>query len=69
MIFPDAYPILSRDATKWFIVTEIVFTFSFVALTYGLVNSHGVVGANMAYTVYYLIYFLVVFKAVRRFAK
>ncbi|MEG2567805.1 MAG: O-antigen translocase, partial [Acinetobacter sp.] len=32
-----AYPMLSRGATKWFIVTEIIFTASFVALTYGLV--------------------------------
>ncbi|MCU8069535.1 O-antigen translocase [Shewanella sp. SM32] len=64
-----AYPMLSRGATKWFIVTEIVFTFSFVALTYGLVNIHGVVGANMAYAINYMVYFLVVFKGVRRFAK
>ncbi|MGI1944521.1 O-antigen translocase [Shewanella glacialipiscicola] len=64
-----AYPMLSRGATKWFIVTEIVFTFSFVVLTYGLVNIHGVVGANMAYAINYLIYFLVVFQAVKRFAK
>ncbi|MGL5039091.1 MAG: O-antigen translocase [Aeromonas sp.] len=64
-----AYPMLSRGATKWFIVTEIVFAFTFVALTYGLVNIHGVVGANMAYAINYMVYFLVVFKAVRRFAK
>ncbi|WP_339009883.1 O-antigen translocase [Aeromonas popoffii] len=64
-----AYPMLSRGATKWFMSTEIVFTMSFVALTYALVQQNGVVGANIAYTINYIIYFIVVFFAVKRFAK
>lgn len=60
---------LSRGATKWFIVTEIVFTFSFVALTYGLVQIHGVMGANMGYAINYTLYLFFVLFAVKRFAK
>lgn len=64
-----AYPMLSRGATKWFIGTEIVFTMSFVALTYFFVLHHGVVGANMAYAINYFIYFLVVFFNIKRVAR
>lgn len=64
-----AYPMLSRGAIKWFINTEIVFAMSFVTLTYFLVQNHGVVGANMAYVINYIIYFIVVFFSVKRFAE
>ena len=64
-----AYPMLSRGAIKWFISTEIVFAMSFIALTYALVQQNGVVGANMAYVINYIIYFIVVFFFVKRFAK
>lgn len=62
-----AYPMLSRGATKCFIGKEIVFTISFIVLTYGLVKIHGVVGVNMAYAITYIVYFMVVFKGVKRF--
>ncbi|MEI4996597.1 O-antigen translocase [Aeromonas caviae] len=64
-----AYPMLSRGAVKWFISTEIVFAMSFVTLTYFLVQHHGIMGANMAYVINYMIYFIMVFFAVKRFAK
>lgn len=64
-----AYPMLSRGATKWFVCTEVVFTLSFVALTYWLVRQHGVVGANIAYTINYIIYLVVVCFTVKRFTK
>lgn len=64
-----AYPMLSRGAIKWFMSTEIAFTMSFVVLTYGLVQTNGTVGANLAYAINYGIYFFVVFFAVKRFAK
>ncbi|PTT49100.1 O-antigen translocase [Aeromonas sp. HMWF014] len=64
-----AYPMLSRGATKWFIGTEIVFTMSFVALTYFFVLHYGVVGANMAYAINYFIYFFVVFFNIKRVAR
>lgn len=64
-----AYPMLSRGATKWYMGTEIVFSISFIALTYWLVNIHGVVGANIAYAINYLLYLIVVYFNVKRIAK
>ncbi|MBL0614743.1 O-antigen translocase [Aeromonas veronii] len=64
-----AYPMLSRGATRWFMTTEIVFTMSFVILTYFLVPQHGVMGANIAYAINYFVYFIVMFFCVRRYAK
>lgn len=64
-----AYPMLSRGATKWFICTEIIFSITFVILTYELVKIHGVMGANMAYVINYTVYLFLVFFTVKRFAK
>ncbi|ATP10360.1 O-antigen translocase [Aeromonas salmonicida] len=64
-----AYPMLSRGATRWFIGTEIVFSLSFVALAYILINTIGLKGANVAYLVNYSIYFLSIFLNVRTFAR
>ncbi|MVG13278.1 O-antigen translocase [Aeromonas jandaei] len=63
-----AYPMLSSGATKWFMSTEICFSFSFVALTYLFVSIMGLKGASVAYAVNYLVYFLVVFLNVKRFS-
>jgi O-antigen/teichoic acid export membrane protein len=64
-----AYPMLSRGATKWFISTEIIFSLSFVLLSYLFVEKYGVSGANIAYLVNYSIYFIFVFFNVKRFSK
>jgi len=63
-----AYPMLSRGATKWFIGTEIIFSFSFVGLTYMFVSYAGVKGVTVAYLLNYLIYFSVTFLNVKRFS-
>lgn len=64
-----AYPMLSRGATKWFVGTEIIFSLSFVALTYLFVSNMGLKGATVAYLVNYSIYFLTIYLNVKRFAK
>ncbi|HGY1052282.1 TPA: O-antigen translocase [Aeromonas salmonicida subsp. pectinolytica] len=64
-----AYPMISRGATRWFMTTEIVFTMSFVILTFFLVPQYGVMGANIAYTINYLFYFILMFFGVHRYAK
>ncbi|MCU8044148.1 O-antigen translocase [Shewanella sp. SM68] len=64
-----AYPMLSRGATKWFVCTEIIFSLSFVALTYLFVMNIGLEGAIVAYFVNYSIYFLIVILNVKRFAR
>lgn len=64
-----AYPMLSRGATKWFMGTEILFSLSFVALTYLFVSNMGLKGAPIAYLVNYSVYFLGVFLNVKRFSR
>jgi len=64
-----AYPMISRKATKWFISTEIVFSLTWVLLTYLFVISYGIHGANYAYLINYTLYFLFVFINVGRFSK
>lgn len=63
-----AYPMLSRGATKWFIGTEILFSLSFVALTYLFVANMGLKGATVAYLVNYFVYFFVVSKNIKKIA-
>ncbi|MGB5117235.1 MAG: O-antigen translocase, partial [Providencia rettgeri] len=64
-----AYPMLSRGATKWFMGTEILFSLTFVALTYLFVANMGLKGATVAYLVNYLVYFLSIYLNVKRFAR
>ena len=64
-----AYPMLSRGATKWFMGTEILFSLTFVALTYLFVANMGLKGVTVAYLVNYLVYFLCVYLNVKRFAR
>lgn len=64
-----AYPMLSRGATKWFMVTEISFSFSFVILTYLLVSNVGLKGAMVAYLVNYFAYFLIVFLNIKKIVR
>ncbi|WP_429069052.1 O-antigen translocase [Aeromonas veronii] len=64
-----AYPMISRGATQWFMITEIIFSMSFIALTYILVQQNGVVGANIAYALNYTIYFFVVFLNLKRIVR
>ncbi|TVL33369.1 O-antigen translocase [Shewanella xiamenensis] len=64
-----AYPMLSRGATKWFMSTEILFSLSFVTLTYLFVANMGLKGATIAYLVNYSLCFLIIFLNVKRFAR
>lgn len=64
-----AYPMLSRGATKWFMGTEILFSLSFVALTYLFVQKIGIKGATVAYLVNYTVCFLSIYLNVKKFAR
>ncbi|MNH02356.1 Lipid III flippase [compost metagenome] len=64
-----AYPMLSRGATRVFIITEIISSITFVLLSYSLVNAMGVEGVPMAYLVNYFVYFMFVFFNVRKISK
>ncbi|WP_336797007.1 O-antigen translocase [Erwinia aphidicola] len=61
-----AYPMISRGSTKWFISTEIFFSFSLVVLSWYLIRYFGLQGANYAYALNYLIYFIFVFLNLKR---
>ncbi|QTL92799.1 O-antigen translocase [Aeromonas jandaei] len=64
-----AYPMLSRGATKWFMGTEVLFSLSFVVLTYMFVANMGVKGVTFSYLVNYSAYFLSVFLNIKFFAR
>ncbi|PML92245.1 hypothetical protein BCT64_16635, partial [Vibrio breoganii] len=55
-----AFPMITKGRTKIYICSEIFFTSSLVFLTYIFVNHFGIVGANMAYALNFLIYFIFV---------
>ncbi|MEI2602677.1 O-antigen translocase [Erwinia aphidicola] len=61
-----AYPMISRGSTKWFISTEIFFSFSLIVLSWYLIRYFGLQGANYAYALNYLIYFIFVFLNLKR---
>ncbi|WP_277342570.1 O-antigen translocase [Vibrio owensii] len=64
-----AFPMLSRGAVKWFVLSEVIFASTFVLFTYMLVQDYGVSGANLAYLLNYTLYFIFVFTFVRSFSK
>lgn len=64
-----AYPMLSRGATKWFIGVEIVFSITFIGMTYLLVRQVGLQGANIAYLVNYSLFLFILLLNVKKFAR
>ncbi|WP_270668053.1 O-antigen translocase [Aeromonas sp. QDB12] len=64
-----AYPMISRGATKWFMTTEILFSITFIALTYLFVDHMGLKGATVSYMVNYSIYFVITILNVKKFAR
>jgi PST family polysaccharide transporter len=52
------YIMLGRAMVKAFVLTEIVFSLSFVVLTWLLVARLGLVGVSMAYAINYCLYFI-----------
>lgn len=64
-----AYPMLSRGATKWFMSVEVIFSTTFVILTYIFVSYVGIKGATIAYLVNYSICFLIIFLHLKKFAR
>jgi O-antigen/teichoic acid export membrane protein len=64
-----AYPMLSSGAKYWFIATEVIFALAFVGLSKVLVSSHGLDGANAAYSLSYAICFIFVITNSRRFMR
>lgn len=51
-----AYLMLARSMTKLFVVSEVVFSVSFVLLAIGFINMYGEIGATLAYALNYFLY-------------
>ncbi|GKR06550.1 LPS biosynthesis protein [Aeromonas caviae] len=64
-----AYPMLSRGATRWFMATEIIFSMTFVALTYLFISYIGMKGATISYLVNYSICFLFIFLNIKKIVR
>lgn len=63
-----AYPMLSRGMTKWFVVTEVSFSLSFVVFSCIFIFSFGVLGVVLAYLLNYITYFVFIFFVVKPFS-
>jgi PST family polysaccharide transporter len=64
-----AFPMLSRGATRWYICSEVVFSISFVMLSYFFVLHFDVKGVTIAYCLNYLLYFAFAFLNVDKFSR
>lgn len=56
-----AYLMLGKAMMKFFIMTEIVFSILFVALSWLLVRNYGLVGVPMAYAMDYMLYWFIMY--------
>jgi PST family polysaccharide transporter len=54
-----AYLMIAKAMTKTFIVTEIIFSLSYLALNYFLINNFGLIGSIYAFTINYFVYLIV----------
>ncbi|MEY0151526.1 O-antigen translocase [Providencia rettgeri] len=52
-----AYVMLAKSMTKTFIISEIFFSFTFIALAYFFIEAAGTIGVTYAYFLNYVIYF------------
>ncbi|WP_139709046.1 O-antigen translocase [Aeromonas allosaccharophila] len=62
-----AYPMISRGATKYFIMSEILSSIIFTLLGYILVPYFGILGAIYSYVITYMIYFAFTYSKVEKF--
>jgi Na+-driven multidrug efflux pump len=54
-----SYIMLAKAITKMYIITEIIFTVSYILLGYGLVHILGLQGITIAFAINNCIYFIV----------
>ncbi len=54
-----AYLMLAKAMTKTYIVTEILFAFSYVVLSYYLMNHYGIIGATYSFCINYGLYWII----------
>ncbi|MEO8820413.1 MAG: O-antigen translocase, partial [Ginsengibacter sp.] len=61
-----AYLMIAKALAKTFIITEILFAISYVALSYFFMNRYGVIGATYSFCINYAIYWLFMWLLMRR---
>ncbi|WP_210447994.1 O-antigen translocase [Vibrio crassostreae] len=61
-----AYLMLAKAMSKMFIITEVVFSFSFVILSIVCIDYFGIVGATYAYALNYIVYMFVIMLLMRK---
>ena len=62
-----AYIMVSKALTGTFIITELVFNFSFVFLSYFFMNRYGVIGTTYAFCINYAIYWIVMWLLMKKY--
>ncbi|MDT8869692.1 O-antigen translocase [Vibrio fluvialis] len=55
--FIYAYPMISRGATKIYVISELLFSILFIVFSYFLINIFELKGASIAYLINYFLYF------------
>lgn len=60
-----AYLMLAKALTKKFIITEIVFSVTFVLLSFIFLTQHGLIGMSYAFALNYSLYFLTMVKVTK----
>lgn len=61
-----AYLMVAKAMAKWFIGTEVLFSFLYVGLSFLFMRNNGVVGITQAYLVNYILYTIMMFYLFRK---
>ncbi|UAN39416.1 MULTISPECIES: O-antigen translocase [unclassified Enterobacter] len=61
-----AFPMIARNATKWFVASEVFFSATLVVMSYYFILHFGIQGANIAYLLNYTLYFIFVVTNLKR---
>lgn len=64
-----AYPMISKGAIKWYVISEITFAVFFVLLSWLFISLFGLQGANIGYTVNYIFYAMFMYVNMKNFIK
>ncbi|CNH18804.1 O-antigen translocase [Yersinia kristensenii] len=62
-----AFPMIARGATKWYMLSEIIFSICFVGLSWLCIHLFDLQGANIAYAINYIIYSIFMYANMKRF--
>ena len=60
---------LAKAMTKTFIITEILFSISFVVLSYILLDKFGIIGATYSFAINYLLYWITMWFLMKRYIR